>query len=510
MRSAGCTSTWWIAWWPADVADARRFAILRTGAFAMVGMAALGLTRFIHGTLVARATDPSMYGHVGLLIAVTTIASLLLPAGVASAMPKFVPFLQGRGDSDAARSAYRLLSWLGIGGGLLFGLGAAAIADATLDLTAKDTAQVAALAVAFSIYSVDKASFYAFARVDAYVRLELCTSAIAVLATVAVVATGSTLYLLPLALGYAVFAVVARLLLRPDARGPAPGLGGLPRGEVLGYVVLASAGTLASQGFLQGTQLLAEGFATRVEVAYFAAAVALVQPLYFLPRALGLALFPAMARAHGAGDLETVRRNADLSTRALLVVLAPLFAIAILLAREVLTVPFGSAYAAGTPVLQLMLAATFLAVCAVAAVNVLSSGDGWQVRTPVTSAIAGCLTGLAVVAVLGRPLGAVGVGIGYLAGTAVTAAGPVLAVWRRHRMAWGMPVVGALGVVGAALVVGALLRTFELATHLRVALDVGCAVLAGAASVGFLARQLRSVLADARNARVRSDSEIAS
>ena len=49
---------------------------------------------------------------------------------------------------------------------------------------------------------------------------------------------------------------------------------------------------------------------------------------YFLPRALGMALFPAMARAHGAGDVDAVRRHADISTRALLVLLAPLFAAA--------------------------------------------------------------------------------------------------------------------------------------------------------------------------------------
>ena len=75
--------------------------------------------------------------------------------------------------------------------------------------------------------------------------------------------------------------------------------------------------------------------------------MALVAPLYFLPRALGMALFPAMAHAHGAGDTDAVRRHADLSTRALLVLLAPLFAAAIPLAREVLVLVIGAEYSAG-------------------------------------------------------------------------------------------------------------------------------------------------------------------
>lgn len=492
------------------MADLRGPGVVRTGALSMVGMAALGLTRLIHGSLVVRASDAQTYGRVGVLIAVATIASLLLPAGVSSALPKFVPFLHGRGDPHAARAAYRLLSRLGLAGAVVFGLAAAAVAAAVLDLSARDTVQLAALAIAFSLYSIDKAALYAYQRVPAYARLELATSALAVLATVVVVAAGWSVYLAPLALGYTAFAVGARFLLR-DQVAPAPrsghqparGLGPVPLAEVFGYVALACLGTLASQGFLQGTQLLAEAFATPTEVGYFTAAVTLVTPMYFLPRALSVALFPTMARAHGAGDVAAVRRHADLSTRALFVVLAPVFAAGILLAPEVLLLYGGSTLVAGSGVLQFMLAATFLAVCAVAAVNTLSSGDGWQVRTPVLSAVAGALTGLAVVALLGRPLGALGVGIGYLAGTAVTAGGPVLAVWRRHAMAWQGPVLTALGVVAAALTVGAVARSVDVSPGTRAALDVGCALALVTASVGLLAGQLRAILSDVRNARVR-------
>jgi O-antigen/teichoic acid export membrane protein len=468
----------------------------------MVAIAALGITRLVHGSLISRATDPVTYGRVGVLIALTTIASLLLPAGAASAMSKFVPFLQGGGDPGGARTAYRLLSAVSVAGSLVLGLGAAAVADAIYSLSAVDTAQVAALGVAFSLYSVEKAALYGFHRVPAYVRLELCTSGLAIAATLAVVLSGSTLYLLPLALGYGAFALVARVILRAQTRGPGTGWGVVPRSEVFGYVGLACVGTLASQGFLQGTQALAARFATPVEVGYFTAAVTIVAPMYFLPRALGLALFPAMARAHGAGDREAVGRHADISTRGLLVVLAPLFAVGILLAREALVVFGGSKFAPGAPVLQLMLAATFLAVCAVAAVNTLSSGERWQVRTPVIAAVAGCVTGLAVIALTGRAWGAIGVGFGYLVGTSITAAGPGIAVWRQHRMAWRAAVTRSFVVVAGAVLLGLALHLVELSTGARVAMDVGVALAVLALSVGLLYGQQRAVLRDARKSQV--------
>ncbi|MEJ3748183.1 hypothetical protein WEI85_33475 [Actinomycetes bacterium KLBMP 9797] len=256
--------------------------LLREGLLSTAGLVALGLTRLLHGVLVSRATDQETYGLVGSLIAVTTIGSLLLPAGVASAAARFIPYEQGRGDEAAARGMHRLLvraGWFGaIGIGLVAGLGAAVAFD--LDLV--DAAQVAALCAAFSGYSVQKQVLYGFGLVPAYAKLELACSAVALAATVLVVAAGWPLYLLPLAAGYALFSAGSWWRLRPVTRGPAADIHRARR-EIAGYVLLACVGTLCSQGFLQGTQLLANRFAAPREVAYFAAAVTLIAPAYFLP-----------------------------------------------------------------------------------------------------------------------------------------------------------------------------------------------------------------------------------
>ncbi|WP_213450172.1 lipopolysaccharide biosynthesis protein [Rhizomonospora bruguierae] len=472
-----------------------RAGIVRSGLLSMAALAALGVTRLLHGVLVSHATDRETYGLVGTLIAVTTIASLLLPAGVASAASRYIPFHHGRADPAAARGADRVLARAGLAGGALLALGAAAGATAAFHLGAVDAAQVAALCFAFCVYSVQKAILYGYGLVPAYTRLELAGSAVSLLATAAVVAAGSRLYLLPLATGYALFAAGGWWALRPARRGQRRPPALAERRDIAAYVGLACLGTFCSMGFLQGTQLLAQRFTAPAEVAYFAAAVTLVAPAYFLPRALGLVLFPAMARAHGAGDLADVRRQADLSTRALLALPAPAFAAALVLAPQVLSVYGGAGYAEGAPVLRLILAATYLAVVAVPAVNALSSGE--HVRIPVLCAVAGCLTGLGVVAALGGPLGARGVALGYLAGTVVTAGGPVVIAWRRHGLHWTGPAGRALAVLAGGLLLA------PLGSGLPAPAAITAALAAGALSAAILRPDLATLLAAARAARAR-------
>jgi len=307
------------------------------------------------------------------------------------------------------------------------------------------------------MYTTGKAALYGFGRVGRYLVLEIAGSAATLITTAAVLATGSTWYLIPFVIGYTVFVAGAVIAVRPDTRGSSKSPSRADRREILAYTSLACAGTLASAGFLQGTQLMAARFAAPVELAFFAAAVTLITPMYFLPRALALALFPFLSEAHGAGDVEVVRRHTDAATRALLALLAPIFVPAVLLAAEVLVIFGGRGYAEGAFVFQMVLAAAVLAVIQVPSVNALSSGSGLQLRTPVGWAVAGCLVGLTIVAFIGGPLGAAGVSLAYLIGTAITAVGPVVVVWRRYRMPWAGPIFRSLVSVVIAVVLARVL-----------------------------------------------------
>jgi O-antigen/teichoic acid export membrane protein len=439
----------------------------------LVGLVALGGTRLIHGSLVSRATDHETYAVVGTLIGLAMAAGLFLPNGLASAASRFIPFLSGRGDPGAARTAYRVLTVSGYACALVFGAIIGAIAVTLPGVSTGDALAVAALTAIYSAYSVAKGALYGFDRVVPYTWLELAGSIVTVGATVVVVASGAHAYLVPLTAGYAVLMLGALVVLRrrhdPAVIGPASEVGrdtsgneaeghakvaGLDRRELATFVGLASVGGVASAGLLQVLPVLAGRFTNPTEVAYLVAAVTLVAPLFLLPRALSLALFPAMARAHGAGETDVVRRHADISTRALLALLAPLFGAAILVAPEVLVLFGGPSYREGADVLRVLLLATYVGSIQVAAVNSLSSGDG--LRISVYSAVIGSVVGLVAVAPLGHWFGATGVAVAYLVAAAVTSAGPLAVAWRRFHMDWTGATVRSLAVVLAAIVVAAI------------------------------------------------------
>jgi O-antigen/teichoic acid export membrane protein len=471
---------------PAGVGD-RRSAVLRSGLLAMVGLVALGGTRVIHGTLVSRATDKQTFAEVGTLIGLAMAASLFLPGGLSSAASKFIPFHRGKGDPAAARAAHRLLTLVGLGCAVGLGALVGAFAALVLHVSLSGAVAVALLTAVFSMYSVAKGALYGFDRVVPYTWLEIAGSVVALVATIAVVASGSHAYLAPLIIGYAVLMIGSVWVLRPRPHEQRLRLGVTDRREIAGYVGLASVGGLASAGLLQLLPLLAGWFTSADEVAYFAAGVTLVAPLYFLPRALGMALFPEMARAHGAGDVDTVRRHADISTRALLVLLAPVFAVGILVARDVMVLFFGTAYAPGAAVLQVLLAATYLSVIQVAAVNVLSSGTRREVRIPVFSAVAGSVVCLALLIPLGTWFGSAGVGTAYLIAVGFVATGPIVAAWRRYDMPWAHPLARSLVAVTVALAVALVVDATGMSGAGRVMLDVGLA-LAAVAGFGALLR----------------------
>jgi O-antigen/teichoic acid export membrane protein len=476
----------------------------------MAALIVLGGTRVLYGAMISRVTDRETFGMIGMLTAITVISSFALPAGVATATSRFVPFNRGHGDSAAARGLQQTLSRFGaVAGGLL------SIASATgvlfvLHRPIEQSVEVGLLTLTYSLYTIDKAALYGFGRVSQYLRLEILGSGVALGSTIIIVISGATWYLVPFVFGYFVFIVGARLTLRKDLQGEVRRPRSEDRREIIGYIALACLGTLASAGFLQGTQLLAAHFAKPTELAYFTAAVTLVGPLYLLPRALGLALFPSMSEAHGAGDWAAVRRHADLTTRALLAALAPVFVVAVLLAPELLTLFGGAKYAEGAGVLQIILAATYLSVVQIASVNALSSGSQLQLRTPVGWSIAGCLCGLVAVVIGGGPLGATGVGVAYLLGTAVTATGCTVVAWRRYEMPWAGPMTRAFVAVAGAVLVARLLGVAPVAERARWLVDGAASLIGLAAGLTALRGDLKGVLRFTRpGQRGRPDAMVA-
>ncbi|SCL29060.1 Membrane protein involved in the export of O-antigen and teichoic acid [Micromonospora nigra] len=453
-------------------------SIVRAGALSMVALVAVGGTRLVHGSLTSHATDRATYGLVGIMLAASLVASLLLPGGISSGLSKFIAFHRGAGDPASAWAVHRSLSRLGTVAAVLLGVAATGVVHWAYRPDVLDSLSLLALTVSYSMYTMDKAALYGHGLVARYAGIEIVTSLLAVAGTAVVVLTGTTTYLLPLCVGYGSFVVLSRWRLRSHHRAEGRPAGGrFPRREVMAFVLLGSVGTVASAGFLQGTQLLAGRFAEPSEVAHVVAAVTLIAPLYFLPRGLALALFPVMAGAQGAGDTSAVRRQVDSATRLLATTMTPVLLLGLLVAPVVLSLFGGARYAAGADVLRLMLCAAFFGIVQVPSVNALASGSVARTRIPVASAVTGCLVGLVLVWVTAPRLGAEGVALGYLVGTAVTAALPVLAVRRIHRLPWAGLLARCAGLLAVGLVVS---RLDVLAGWSWSTLGVGAALLVGA------------------------------
>jgi O-antigen/teichoic acid export membrane protein len=504
-------------------------AIMRAGLLSMLALVALGLTRVIHGALVFRNTDTATYALVGTLITTATTAGLFLPGGLSSAASKFIPYQLARDDPAGAQAVYRMLRRLGYASGVLLGL---IVALGTRALLHPSTWQVVAgglLTVAFAVYSVEKAALYGFARVPAYVRLELTGSGLAVASTVLVIALGWRTYLVPLTLGYTVLAAGAWWTLRvrggwrvaprrfgpltlpvprPPDSGPPVRVPAADRREIAGYVGWASVGGLAGFGFLQLLPLLAARVTDHTQVLYFVASVTLVAPLYFLPRALSLALFPALAHAHGSGDHDAVRAHTDVSTRALVVLLAPVFVLGILAAPVVLALFGGSKAVGGTAALQVLEVATYFAVVQVAVVNALSSGTRRQVRIPVVSTVIGCSVGLVLVVPLGREFGAAGLSTADLIALAIGASGPMVSVWRSYRMNWLPPVLRSLAVLFGALALGLVLTAWTDGRPGRILVDLGVGIVGAGVAAMILWSDIRVIMREGRRPRGQVDIDL--
>ena len=465
--------------------------IPRNTVVTLVALITFGATRVIYGSMISRTTDPETYGAVGLALGVSLLASFLLPAGVASAMARFIPYDRGRGDPGAARSRQSALTRLGFGSALVLGV-LSGLAAQLLGFAAIDSVQWALLTIVYSMYVVDKAAFYALDRLERYLVLEVVAAGVTLTATVAVLVSGSNLLLAPLILGHAIFLLGSRHAVPQLVRGELPKLRA-PIAAMLGYVALACVGTLANAGFLQATQLISSTSADPAQIGYVAAIVTLLAPTYFLPRALGLALFPAMSEAHGAGLPERVRSQADATTRGLIVALMPLFAAAILLSSEILVLFGGEAFEPATPAFQIFLAGGFFAAISVGSVNALSSKPGWDVRVPVLFATLGAVVGIAVGFALAPQYGAIGVAIAYMLGVIVNVSGPTTVVWRRYHMPWAGAVIRSTLALMGALVVGLALDGFAVAGLPSAVPHVAVAAVVLTVCVALIWPELRSV-----------------
>lgn len=421
----------------------------------MVAVFALGLTRFVFALLVGKQLGANTLGSVNTQLSIATFTSLLFASSTAISAQKFIAAaLGGSDESEARRALLTLLRWCVVGtAAVTVGL-AVILASFFPRLSLWEVAATCILFVAYSAYLFVRGAQYGYGTVRRYAVLETLCDTVAIVAAVIVVLVGAELILLlPFIIGYTLFAAFGWLgLPRPaHTSKPATALRTDLRREMRGYTGWNVLGLLASTGFLQLSMVFAYQFNSEFEAGLYAAAFNLTVPAYFVPRALSMALFPAMAGAFGRGDAPEVRRQLDGATRFLLVGGLPFFAAGVFFAEPILTRSFGREFAGAHLVLELLLAATYVMVVGIPAVNAFSATHAKAVRIPATGSAIGLLVGVVLWFLFGPAYGITGIGVGYLIGVSVTAGISLIAGWQRWHLPWSMLFLRAGVVVAAAV-----------------------------------------------------------
>lgn len=439
-----------------DLQDKTEHSAVRRGALATASVGIQGSIRFFYSVIIGQLLGPAMLAVTNSAISLAQLATLVWPTGSGTAATKFIARARGAEDGALIWQTSHYLARTVLLSSIALAVPSAAFAyfvlapgDVWLAL------QVAALAIALSCYNFVRGAYFAASLLPRVVVWDVLSLVIGIgLLFCVIVLDWSSLLLAPLTLSYGIYAIVGWPRTKARAGGT---LARELRSEITRFVAWSSLLALATSGFLQLTMVIAQTTTSPTEAGLYAAALSIATPAAMLGSALSMSLFPSMAQASGRGDERALRRQGDLATRGLIVVLGAIFGSIALLAAPLIAILFGSRYADAAPLLLILLAASLSLTLNVAAVALLQAGHARTVRLPALTSLSGLVVGLSAMLVFVPLYSVTGVALAYLAGTLVAGFGPILIVWRRFRMHWlwlwtrftiGMIVAAALAVWG--------------------------------------------------------------
>ncbi|SMO45546.1 lipopolysaccharide biosynthesis protein [Propioniciclava tarda] len=425
---------------PAPTSTARR------GIFSLATIGLQGGTRFASNWLIGLLAGKAVFGLVANATALAFLLNTAWPSSTQGAASKFIARARGKGDPDEVAAVARH-----VGVRVLQAIGVLAVAAPVVwhlmyGRPAWEGICVSAMVVAVAASQFARGVHFGAGQVARGTKVDLVTSVIGVGATGILLALGvrNILLTLPLTIAMTCYA----LLCWPwTARGkPAADL----RAEIDKFVTFAALGSIASAGMLQLSQLIAGGLSTELAGEY-APALQLVTPLSIIAGALTLVLFPSMAEAQGAGDLDRLRRTTDLATRGFAAVLIPVFGALAIAARPVMELVWVGRYPESAHLMPAFCLALLVQNVAAPAVGSITSGPHRHMWYPLTLSWVGLAVAVAGWAVAVPQWGLLGVAGGYAAGALTTAFALLVVAWRINGQRWvDLVVYLALGAVSIA------------------------------------------------------------
>jgi len=382
--------------------------------------------------LIGRIGGPSILGSVATAISTAQFFALLWPTTTGSAASKFVAQARGRGAPAEASAVAAHLAKRTIQAGLALSILSVPVWTLMDHGGLAGAGAVAALIVGYSGYSFTRGLQFGAGQVPRATAWDVATSALGMMGVLGLLIVGvrGILVVLPLAVAYVLFALAGWPW---GARGsPAPAL----RREIDGFVALGVVGTVASAGFLQLSMIMARLSDGAANAGQYAAALTLATPPSLLAMSLSLVLFPSMAEAWGRGDVKGFNRQTDQATRALVMTMPTIIGPLALCSPLIVAVIWGPRYGHAATLLPILLLAVLANTIGVACTNSLTSRSHRGVVTSTVASLVGMATGALSWVVLAPRWGTLGVAVGYLCGTIVIAAIPIIIVWRRDDHRW--------------------------------------------------------------------------
>lgn len=375
-------------------------SVLSRTVLSTAGMGVQGLARFAYTLAIGRLAGPEALGDTNTLLSVAVYLSLVLPAGLGVAGSRYLP------DPRFASETIGLLKRWFWGASVALSLLAVPVAMLIVDDF------IAAMSCGLLVFSYNA---YVFTRgtmmgEDRILRAtiaDFASSLVAITALVAVLLGGANwALLLPLALGYAIFAFASW----PST--PAAPASAEQRSIVLRFLRDSTVSALATGGLLPSTMVFVKAHDSPMQAGLFAAALSLATPASLVSQAVNQVLIPHFAR------MQSTPVTARKSHAKVFVLTTGMFAVVfgtlILLAPWILTVLYGERFSGGTLTMQALLAIVFLisTTCAPSAYLVSS---GHQKRFALIW-FAAFLIGTATMLLAAPSLGAWGAMLGFAFG----------------------------------------------------------------------------------------------
>lgn len=374
---------------------------------ATVGIGVQGVAKLLVTVVVGRVFGTETLGQTTALLSLSVFVALLWPNAAGNTASRFLAIaLRGR-RSDAAVN--RLL-------GVSMLVSSVVLAAVTVPVAVawgNGPGMVlggAAVVVGYGLYCYARGAQLGYDRAPRVALWDSVTSVLALgLLVVACVARLEPVVLLPLAIGYTVFAIACW------PRGNVLSGESEPTAGVLGFAAWNVLAVVTSNGLLQLTMISAQVTSSAHDAGVYAAAFTLATPASMLGQALGQVLVPAFAHRTDGGSLRS--RGALLLVVGFAAASAVVFGLVALLAGWFLPIVYPAEGAAAVADLRyLMVAVWVFTVGLVPAALLLAAGRSRQVAL---ASVAGFVVGAGLMAVLGPVVGVAGGTTGFLVGSAV-------------------------------------------------------------------------------------------